>query len=383
MKKVLSIMGALFLLGIFVYVNKKRSKGYREVNVVIVEKKDIKEWVEGDGEAKPVKLVKIGSDVTARIEKILKREGDRVRKGDTLCILDASTYRAKVKEILAKLKMDTYSFENSKLNFERAMKLFEKGLLSRKSLEDSRLNFDRLSAMLEQDSSLLEQAERNLARTVITSPISGVVLAVNKEEGEMAIVGTINTPGSVIMTVADMDSMEVKGYVDETGILKVKQGQKVVIKLDAFPGRRFRGEVYRVVGMPENGAQSNVVSYPVYVRIKDNLKLLPGMSSTIKIMVNVAKNVPSVPLDAIGRDRKGYYVWQVKGNICRKKRIEKGAESLEYAEVKSGLSVGDTVIVGPLSVMRELKDSMRIKIGNVGETSRSRYGRFNRTSKHR
>ena len=367
MKKFFIIIGAVFLLGMLVYINRKKDRGHPEVNVVIVKKRDIKEWVDGDGEAKPVKLVKVGSDVTARIEKILKREGDSVRRGDTLCILDASTYRAKVKEILARLEMDTYSFENSKLNYERARKLFERGLLSRKSLEDAKLNFDRLAATLKQDSSLLEQAKRNLAKTVITSPINGVVLAVNKEEGEMAIVGTVNTPGSVIMTVAEMDKMEVKGYVDETGVLKVKRGQDVTVKLDAFPGRRFRGEVYRVVGMPESEAQSNVVTYPVYVRIKDNVKLLPGMSSTIRIMVKEARNVVSVPLEGVGRDKKGYYVWQVKGNVCIKRRIEKGVESLEYAEIKRGLKVGDTVIVGPLSVIRGLKDSTEIKIGEVIE----------------
>ncbi len=379
MKKILAILGIIILFGVFVYVNKNKGKGYREVNVVVVSRKDIREWVEGDGEAKPVKLVNVGSDVTARIEKILKREGDTVHKGDTLCILDASTYLAKVKEVKAKLEMDTYSFQNSRNNYDRALKLYQKGLLSRKSFEDAKLSLDRLGAILKQDSSLLEQAKRNLARTVITSPIDGIVLAVNKEEGEMAIVGTISTPGSVIMTVAEMDRMEVKGYVDETGILKVRRGQKVVIKLDAFAGRRFKGEVYRVVGMPENAGQGNVVTYPVYVKIKDSVRLLPGMSASIRIMVNEAVDVPAIPVEAIGRDKKGYYVWKVKGEMCRKQRIEKGAESFEFAEILSGLDVGDTVIVGPLSVMRELKDSMRVKVKEISKKNRRRHGHTNRT----
>ncbi len=379
MKKILAILSIIILFGVFVYVNKRKKEGYKEVNVVVVSKKDIREWVEGDGEAKPVKLVNVGSDVTARIEKILKREGDTVHKGDTLCILDASTYLAKVKEVKAKLEMDTYSFENSRQNYERSLRLYQKGLLSRKAFEDAKLSFDRLSAVLKQDSSLLEQAKRNLARTVITSPIDGVVLAVNKEEGEMAIVGTVNTPGSVIMTVAEMDRMEVKGYVDETGILKVRRGQKVVIKLDAFAGRRFKGEVYRVVGMPESAGQGNVVTYPVYVRIKDSVRLLPGMSASIRIMVNEALDVPSIPVEAIGRDKKGYYVWRVEGYVCRKQRIEKGAESFEFAEIVKGLNIGDTVIVGPLSAMRELKDSMRVKIKEVIKKVGRRHGRFNRT----
>ena len=379
MKKIGVILGIVLLLLAFVYINKKRGSGVVKVNVVLVEKRNIQEWVDADGEAEPEKLVKIGSDVTARIEKILRREGDTVKRGDTLCILDPSTYSAKVKEIHARLKMDLYSYENSKKDYMRALSLYKKGLISQKSFEEAKLNLDKLSALLKQDSSLIEQAERNLSKTVITSPIDGIVLAVNKEEGEMAIVGTVNTPGSTIMTVAEMDKMEVKGYVDETGILKIKPGQKVIITLDAFGERKFKGVVYRVVGMPETNSGMNVTTYPVYVRIKDNIKLFPGMAASIRILVNEARDVVSVPLEAMGRDRQGYYVWLVKNGICEKKRIEKGLESFEYAEVKKGLSVGDTVIVGPISKVRTLKDSTRIEIKEVQKSAKRRkFRRFNR-----
>lgn len=379
-KSVLSFLGVVVLFSVFVYINRRKSKGHKDVNVVVVQKRVIREWVEGDGEAKPIKLIKVGSDVTARIEKILKREGDSVRRGDTICILDASVYRAKVKEFLARLEMDLYSFESSKRDYERALKLFQKGLISKKEVENAKLNFDKLKAVLKQDSSLLDQMKRNLDKTVITSPINGIVLAVNKEEGEMAIVGTVNTPGSVIMTIAEMDSMEVKGYVDETGILKVKKGQKVLIKLDAFLGKQFEGEVYRVVGMPETDNMSGVVTYPVYIRIKDSVRLLPGMSASIRILVREAVNVPAIPIEAIGMDKGSYYVWQVIGGMCKRQEIKKGSESVEFAQVLKGLNVGDTIIVGPLSVMRELRDSMKIKIKEVINPDRKRKnGRFNRT----
>ena len=86
-KSVLSFLGVVMLFSVFVYINRRKSKGHKDVNVVVVQKRVIREWVEGDGEAKPIKLIKVGSDVTARIEKILKREGDSVRRGDTICIL--------------------------------------------------------------------------------------------------------------------------------------------------------------------------------------------------------------------------------------------------------------------------------------------------------
>ncbi len=361
-KKVLIILGVVVILGIMGYVNKKRSSSIPQVNVAVVEKRTIREWVEGDGETRPVKLVNVGSDVTARIVKILHREGDRVKKGDILCLLDDSTYRAKVKETEAKLERDLYTYKNKEKEFERVEKLYKKGFVSKKSFEDAQLALNTYRAILKQDSSLLEQAQRALSKTVIRATVNGVVLAVYKEEGEMAIVGTINTPGSVIMTVAEMDSMEIKGYIDETGILKVKRGQPVVIKLDAFPSKRFKGVVYRVMGMPENSSQTNVVTYPVYIRLKDTLRLLPGMSASIKILVKRAENVPAVPIEALGRDRRGYYVWKVEGRRCIKKRILKGVESLEYAEVKRGLSPGDTVITGPLSVLRTLEDSSLVKV---------------------
>ncbi len=382
MKKVLIGLVIVLIVAALVYANKKKSDSVLEVNATLVEKRSIKEWVEGDGEARPIKLINIGSDVTARIIKILKREGDSVRKGDTLCILDASTYSAKVREVRARLQGDIYRFDNKKKDFERASDLYHKGFISLKAYEDAELALNTYRAILRQDSSLLEQAKRSLDKTIITAPTNGVVLAVNKEEGEMAILGTINTPGSVIMTIAEMDSMEIKGFVDETGILKVKVGQPVRIKLDAFPGKTFKGRVFRVVGMPENTAQSNVVTYPVYVRVIDSVRLFPGMSASIKILVRKADEVPAIPVEAIGRDKKGYYVWKVKGQRSIKRRIKKGIESFEYAEITDGLNVGDTIITGPLSVLRKLRDSSEVKIKEIEKLRGFRkkgYGRFNRT----
>lgn len=364
-KNILILLGILFVVGVIGYVNKKRSKKLPLVNVTVIQKRDIEEWVEGDGEVKPVKLVNIGSDVTARITRILHREGDSVKKGDILCLLDDATFRAKVEETRAQLERDFYTYLNKKKEFERTEKLFKRGFVSKKSYEDAELALNTYKAILRQDSFLLEEAMRKLNKTVIKSPVSGIVLAVFKEEGEMAVVGTINTPGSVIMAIAEMDSMEVKGYVDETGILKVKKGQPVLIKLDAFPGKKLKGTVYRIVGMPENANQSNVVTYPVYVRIKDTVKLYPGMSASIKILVRKASNVPAVPVEATGRDKNGYFVWKIEGEKCIKTRIVKGVESLEYVEVKKGLSIGDTVITGPLSVLRSLKDSALVKVKKV------------------
>ncbi len=377
-KKILIILGIVFVVGVIGYVNKKRSKKLPLVNITIIQRRDIEEWVEGDGEIKPVKLINIGSDVTARITRIFYREGDNVKRGDVLCLLDDATFRAKVEETRAQLERDLYTYLNKKKEFERTEKLFKRGFVSKKSYEDAELALNTYKAILRQDSFLLEEAVRKLNKTVIKSPVSGIVLAVFREEGEMAVVGTINTPGSVIMTIAEMDSMEVKGYVDETGILKVKKGQPVLIKLDALPGKRLKGTVYRIVGMPESANQSNVVTYPVYVRIKDTVKLYPGMSASIKILVRKASNVPAVPVEATGRDKNGYYVWKIEGKRCIKTRIVKGVESLEYAEVKKGLSIGDTVITGPLSVLRNLKDSSLVKVKEADTYSSPGNGKANR-----
>ncbi len=361
-KRVLIFLVVVVTLGFLVFLNKKKSSSALSVSATVVKRRSISEWVEGDGETRPAKLVNVGSDVTAKIIRILHREGDKVHKGDILCLLDDSTYRAKVKETQAKLERDFFTYKSKEKEFERARRLYERGFISKKALEDAELAFNTYRAILKQDSSLLEQAQRTLNKTIIRATVSGVVLAVYKEEGEMAIVGTINTPGSVIMTIAEMDSMEIKGYVDETGILKVKRGQPVKIRLDAFPGKSFKGIVYRVMGMPENSSQNNVVTYPVYIRIIDSIRLYPGMSASIKILVKKAENVPVVPLEAIGRDKQGYYVWQVKGRRCIKKRIVKGVESFEYAEIKHGIWPEDTVIIGPLSVLRKLNDSTLIKV---------------------
>ncbi len=377
-KKILIVSGIVALIVVFVVVNKNKSRNREkyQINAEVVKKRTIKEWVEGDGTLRAMKQVSIGSDVMGRIEKIYVREGDIVHRGDTLLKVDPSTYMAKVNAQKARLAQDIVNLKQSKVDLERAQGLYSKGFISKKAFEDAQNLKKRLTELVVEDKSLLLESERELSKTAILSPIKGEVIAVYKEEGEMAIAGTINTPGSVIMSVAGLDTFEAKVLVDETEMTKIKLGQFARVTVDALADSVIKGRVRRIVGMPESsGSYNAVVSYPVYIILSGKLKLLPGMSVNARILVSKADSVPSIPVESIGMQKRRFFVWKITGDSVKKVFVKKGTEGMNFVQIESGLNVHDTVAVGPSDVLNKLKTGSKIRIKALG-TGRKRYGNY-------
>ncbi len=204
MKRFIVIAVVVLILAGLVWANVRRSRNVGvKVKVQKVHRGAVRSTVRAEGEVRARNQVEIGADVMGRIVKIFVQEGDEVQKGDTLCIIDQSTYIVQVNQAKARLQADLARFITAKTNYERTKKLYEDSLVAESAYEQALAEFESMKAQLKADSFSLQAALEQLAKTVIRSPVSGKVLAVNKEEGEMAIVGTINTPGSVIMVVAD------------------------------------------------------------------------------------------------------------------------------------------------------------------------------------
>ncbi|RLC67600.1 MAG: hypothetical protein DRI52_10675, partial [Chloroflexi bacterium] len=251
-KRILIPAVVLVVIAIIVAANLKSGSSPRyKVEGEVIEKGKIEEIVRADGQLKAVSQVNIGADVMGRIEKIYVKEGDMVKKGDTLCIIDRSTYLAKVKGLEYSLKQQEARLEKAKKDFERVKELYQKNLVSKAAYEEAEAAYKALRAQVEASRYSIEEARRQLEKTIILSPINGEVVGVNKEEGEMAVVGTINTPGSVIMTIADLSKMMVNAYVDESEVVKIKKGNKARIKIDAYLGKVFTGQVISVGGIPQ------------------------------------------------------------------------------------------------------------------------------------
>jgi len=371
-KRILIALGVILIIALFVFLNLKKSGKAFTVKVETVKKQKVVRIVRADGEVRARNQVEVGSDVMGRIVRILVSEGDVVERGDTLCLIDPSIYEAKVNQLEARLMSDKARLSKVEKDYIRAKKLWRRGLISESAFEEMKANYNTTLAQMRADSFALEEAREDLSKTVITSPVSGEVMRVYKEEGEMTVVGTINTPGSVIMVVADLSEMQVAARVDESEIVSVKPGQRVRVKVDAHPDHEFTGKVLRIAGIPQSQLGQEGVSYPVVVGIESPDKsLLPGMSASCEIEVAVRDSALAVPLPAVGKKKvEGEMrdvVFRVKGGIAELAPVELGITGEKVVEVVSGLSEGDTVIVGPFKVLRSLEGGEEVKTELRGE----------------
>jgi HlyD family secretion protein len=367
-KKMAIIGGIVVAVLVIVFINiaKKRAVVH-EVRVQTVARGSVEQIARADGVIEAVNQVNIGSDIMGRLVEIRVRQGDKVRKGDTLCVVDPRVYREQVSAAQASLAAQEASLAKLREDYERTKALFEKGLVSKSQMEQAESAFRAAEAQLRAAKAQLSQVRVTYSKAFITSPVDGEVVAVNMEVGEQVIAGTVNISGSVIMVVADMSKAIVKADVDETEVVQVAPGQEVRVKIDAFPGRTFRGVVETRSGVPTSSSMSSslqqAVTYPVEILLLETPEgLLPGMSASCEIITSKADSVLVIPLTAVGSSDGQDVVYLFKGGRAKKTPIKLGLVGEGTAEVLEGLAEGDTVIVGPASVLVNLKDGAKVKL---------------------
>lgn len=362
-KKLLIIVGAVVLVLIIVLLNLKRGRSVSKTDAVVAKKDNIISNVRAEGTLKALNQVQIGSDVMGRIVKIKVEEGDKIRKGDTLCIIDQSTYVARLRQAKSSLILAQAKIAKAKEDLRRSEELFKNHLISEEQYEKEKLNYEMAKAEAELSHEYYNEARENYNKTIITSPADGEVLQINKEEGEMVVMGTISTPGSVIMTIAERSKMFVKALVDETEVIKIDPGQPAVITIDALSDTTFEGEVTRIGGIPEKTGYGleEAINFPIEVEIMGtHKKLYPGMSATCEITVDIKDSVVVIPYPAVGRKKiegdERDVVLLVKEKRVKVTPVKLGLTGEKGVEIVDGVAVGDTVLTGPYKILRSLKD---------------------------
>jgi HlyD family secretion protein len=365
------------------------------VEVAKVKTGPVVEKVSGPGVIYAESQVKISSSVMGRVTRLAVKEGSSVRAGDLLLEIDASQYRAGVNQAEASCRAAVARAELARANLEearseatRVQALAGSGLVSGRDVESATTSLAVAEAELRASEEAVGEGRATLAaakdyldKTIITAPISGTVTSLNVEQGEIVITGTMNNAGTVVMTISNLDTMEVRADIDETDVAKVCPGQEVEINVDAFADTTLSG-VVSVVGSSSSSARSFSASsderaiFEVRIRIINDLPgLRPGMATTVDITTAERDSVPYIPIQALvsreaGRgDAKAETegVFTVEQSRARFAPLRTGISDAKNIEVLGGLEGGDDVVVGPFKVLRDLEDSTRVKATEAKE----------------
>ena len=390
--------GIILVIALIIFLNLQASREKAiKVTADKVKKQDLTSTISASGEIKPKKNINISALIAGRIVKIGVKEGQDIKAGDFLLQIDPTYYEAQVDRIKASISQ--YQAEMIKAEaqylrdknyYERQEKLYESDLISKDQLEAARAQYEVASATIQSLRYQIQQAEANLKsnledlkKTTYVSPIEGLVTSLRVEEGEVAIVGTMNNPGTVLLSIADLSVMEAEVEVDETDVVNVRIGQSAKIKVDAFPDKVFPGKVTEIgssaLDRSTTGSQESR-NFKVVITLEDSEhELKPGLSASADIIVAEKKEALVVPIAAlviremnIKEEKSLTNQEQVKNEVegvflidnsrAKFQPVIKGIMGGMMVEIVSGLEEGQEIVSGPYSALRDLKDNSLLKV---------------------
>lgn len=396
--KIIIVLAVIAVVIIFVAVNllKSGEKSFK-VEVEKVKKGDITSIVTASGKIQAKRNVKISAYVVSKIIDLPVKDGDVVKKGQLLVQLDPVRYKAVVEQAEAQMRMAGANLEQAKLVYDRQKQLFEKNLTSQEQFDNARTSYHAAQAQYDQSKASLAQAQDDLSKTTITAPMDGIITELNAEVGEIVMIGTMNNPGTVIMTISDLSEIEAEVEVDETDVANLKLGQEAKISIDAYPDTTFKGEVTEIGNTGQisgYGTQEQVTNFLVKVLLLDEVKgIKPGMSASVDITTDSRKGVLNVPIAAVvlraekedtlktkkgeksssnpdslkatdekkkKKEMEGVFI--VEKNRAKFEPVKTGISDQQNIEIVSGIKENDQIITGSYKILRNLKDGDKVKI---------------------
>jgi HlyD family secretion protein len=451
-KNILIAVGVVLLLGAVVGANFyfKKDKGL-SVTTEVIKARDLEAVVSASGKIQPKRLVQISADTPGRVVNLAVNEGDRIKKDQFLLQIDPKSLRTRVESNTASLgaaqaslgaaeaqmEQSKQAIETARVQLDQARQtltrtqdLWRQQLTTREALDRAETDVKAAQSSLQerekqlaaqqsqvnaqasriqQERATLESARYDLSKNTISSPIDGIVTRRNIQEGETAVIGTMNNAGTVLLTLADMSVIQAEVEVDETNIPNVQLGQKAKVTIDALPDRTFKGHVSEIGNSPiqaaGTGGQSTTqaTNFKVVVILDEPVpEVRPGFTCTADITTATRKEVTSVPIPAVAvrelvYDANGQVIKEPKTDkrrrtpepvasaaelkpgqtrketegvfVVRNSKaefipIKMGIAGDKYFEVLSGLKAGDQVITGPYNSVRGIADGDLVKIDN-------------------
>jgi HlyD family secretion protein len=393
-RKALWILIAVVLLaalGGFAY--SKRGPQPTEVQIAKVGREDLQAKVSANGKIQAQKKVDISATIPGQITHLAVDEGDVVKKGQFLLQIDQVNTRAMARSnefsmqaLRQELESARSALEQARADYRRADGNFKAGIIPAADMERTRTAVRTAEAAVQasqqrvqQAGAMLEGSRDTLAKTTIRSPMDGVVTARRVEEGEVAVIGIQNSPGTVLLTISDMSVVEAELEVDETSIPNVKLKQEALVRLDAYPNQTFRGTVTEVGSSPLVSAANQAIKFKVKVRVNNPpADIKPGLSARADILTGFRAHALVVPLQALvvrdiehkpgqaapgpdaPREQEGVYL--MEGTKARFQPLKTGLIGDLAIEVVDGLHGGETVINGPFKALRAINPGDPVKL---------------------
>ena len=422
----------------------KRDKGL-PVTTDVIKTRDLEAVVSASGKVQPKRLVKISAETPGRVVNLAVNEGDRIRKGQFLLQIDPKSLSSRVDSGNASLRAAEQSLDQmrqsietakvqlqqAQQNLKRQRDLWAQQLTTREALEKAENDLRSAESAVQerekqmkpqksriaQERAALDSARYDLSKVRIESTIDGIVTRRNVQEGETAVIGTMNNAGTVLLELADMSVIQAEVEVDETNIPNVQLGQPAKITIDAIPDRTFKGHVNEIGNSPIQAAagaatSTQATNFLVKVMIDETIpEVRPGFTCTADITTATRKAAVSVPIPAVAVRE---LVYDANGQVVREPRTDKrrrpsgggsgsGVETVasaaelkpgqtrkevegvfvvkegraefvpikmgiagdKYFEVLSGVKPSEQVITGPYNSVRGMADGDLVKVDNT------------------
>ncbi len=392
----------------------KKRNAATEVRLEKVARHDLVSAVTASGKIDAKTKVDISADITGRIIRIGVKEGDMVTKGQFLLQIDPSQYEASVARAEGVVASSQASAVQAKANLDQADRALTRArelakststLISPESVEQAQTakevadaNYRAAQAQLDQARASLREAKDQLSKTRLLAPMSGRVVRLAVEEGEVAVPGTFSRETGLLMTIADLSVILAKVNVDETDVVRLHTGDSVAVTIDAFPDSTFTGRVTKISNSAQlatstsssGNAGDRAVDFDVEVTLTNPpAQVRPDLSCSSRIVTDTRSKALSVPIIALtvrqhqpvpneaaagaaatplpprdstaksANEREGVFV--VRDGIATFRPVKVGIAGDEYFEVLEGVHEGETIVAGTYQAIRDLKDGTKVK----------------------
>ncbi|MEK6757002.1 MAG: efflux RND transporter periplasmic adaptor subunit [Bacteroidota bacterium] len=396
---IFSIIGVVVVVLVLLVILGSKKETVFTVQTEKIQKRTITQIVSATGKMQPVTQVKINAEVSGEIIDLPVREGQVVRKGQLLVRIKPDAYQAQHERAEAALGINEANLSKAEAEYNRFSGLYSKQLVSDAEMDIAKASYQSAKAAYRQSQASLKEAKETLAKTIIYSPMDGVVSQRLTEIGQR-VSGSTFMQGTEIMTIADLSRMEARVDVGENDVVLVTVGDTARIEVDSYPERKFVGTVTQIANTAKSrglGTQDEVTNFEVRILVHApaDVNFRPGMSMTADIETETHKDVLVVPIQSVtvrmpkeevkkaDEPREGEaqldvnkarkkeeekleeVVFLVSDGVAKTVPVKRGLSDDTYVEVKGEKLEAAEVVSGPFkAINRELESGSKVKIEN-------------------